>query len=136
MKPFVHVTAIVAIAICTASIFHASVIDAGASPDAANAFASTLTVHGRLQAAPSNENTASPFASEHPFEQALYSNAYYAQYHVALGHADLTAPDHVAPSADADGHPLWFDGSSGVFELERLVARVINAKEFDETDRL
>jgi hypothetical protein len=83
------------------------------------------------------EDRASPFTEAHNIEQSRYESAYFAQYHgFAPGMTGPMPPLTVPKLADANEHPLWFDGTQGEYNLSRLVTGLFGRDQFGDLEKL
>ena len=110
---------------------------------------------------PLGEDLASPFANAHPEEQRYYALLYYSQYGIAPfvmkavpkggdgsqpgreivvwndGTRGAEPVDKRVPKpTDAQGFPLWFDGSIGEQAIGRLVSELLNQNKTAQLDHL
>ena len=111
-------------------------IIAAESPKPNNVFSEPFDLMGaRFQIG--GEDFSSPFVEAHNIEQSRYESVYFAQYHgLPPGMRGPMPPLTVPKLADANQHPLWFDGTQGEYNLSRLVTGLFDRGQFADLEKL
>ncbi len=105
--------------------------------DASNPFSGPLNIEGAFpKITIAGEDLSSPFTIAHSMEQAMYQSLYYSHYNLIFTPVHTPVLKDMPSAFDAQGRPLWFDGSNGEQSLKRLVSELLSREQIADLDRL